>query len=249
MPTSKAPTRYTIAGSGVKHSIKAGSSPQPWRQGGYLWPTVGAGRGGKTQRRAAGRWRTRRQRQSRKTNDYSGCSLYPEACRNHQTWLMGYLFNSGIQQDTFIWAPYTTTANRPPRMGSLLSSGSLLTLFWRKERTAVMKNCKSQNRYINTPRVCAQILDCWFWRLKDLQRSQRAGEKSAGRVPWRLHCYSPEFWTTWTGGTEQTQQLHFQWWKQSWDRSQCALSERIYPHGRFLSWHGSSGYIKVWRLQ
>lgn len=149
MPTSKAPTRYTIAGSSVKQTALKRVGPQSHGDGGkahdYLWPRVGLGRGGKTQRRAAGRWRTRRQRQSRKTNDYSGCSLYLKACGNDQIWLMSDYFNSMIQRDTFIRASYTTTANRPPRKGSLLSIASLLTLFWRNERIPVMKTWKSQN--------------------------------------------------------------------------------------------------------
>lgn len=66
-------------------------------------------------------------------------------------------FINMIQQDSFIRASYTTTANLPPSKGSLLSIASLLTLFWRNERIPVMKTWKNQSAWINPHQTCEQI--------------------------------------------------------------------------------------------
>lgn len=117
---------------------------------------MGPGRGGKTQRRAAGRWRTQRRRQSHMTSDCSGCSWCLKACSNNQIGHISDSFNSMSRWDPRRGVSYTTTANRRPRKGSLLSRARLLTLLWRNDRTPVIKTWKNETNKSNHPlRMCA----------------------------------------------------------------------------------------------
>lgn len=225
MPTSKAPTRYTIAGSSVKQTALKRVGPQSHVDGGnvhaYLWPRVGLGRGGKTQRRAAGRWRTRRQRQSRKTNDYSGCSLYLKACGNDQIWLwvkyewlfqqhdsMGHVYSGFLHHNS---------ESTPQEGQSVVYCQSLDSLLeeWENPCDENLEESKCINKY--TPRMWADpVVDCWFRRVEVKNWTTHCGQER--KVQEEFHGDSIA--TVLNSGqpgeaaTVQTKHLNLPWWKQ-----------------------------------
>lgn len=55
---------------------------------------------------------------------------------------------------------------------------------------------------MHTAHVCrssGMIVDFRGPGSEEREHSLRAGEKGAGRAPWRFHCDSPELWATWRG--------------------------------------------------